>query len=185
LLLVHFLQYGEIASSLLTEVRKKSGLNTTQILICFHLSEIQNGVRVSRPLTPTQISMLICCPATRVVAQKEKLLYAKLITLKKQFPKLTGDQFVDQRSHMYCLTSAGLKKIEQILKDMVRAEKLLLAIVPIKTEDVLKRHGKDMLAASQKKALMNASSLRDALKWRQISYLRNSKILGGVVLAPQ
>jgi hypothetical protein len=136
---------------------------------------MRGGLRVSRPLTPTQISMLICCPVTRVVAQKKTLLDAKLMTLKKQFSKPAGDAFVDQRTHLYCLTAAGLKKTVKVLEDMAMVEKLLLAIVPVKAEYLFKRHGKDMLAASKKKALVNASSLRDSLESLHILYLRNSK----------
>lgn len=160
---------GEISASLLSSIARKYDLNLTQCqILC--LLEKHEKTFYPLPMAPQQMSRKLGVPATRVVSQLKLMGMPKgLVQNSRKRPTKTSDRgFV-----FYELTLKGRRLAEAVVKDIRKANTILVMAISRKNEQVLASFVRDLRGGLATDAFKSANNLDSAFKRKQLPVRRN------------
>lgn len=126
---------GDIATSLLGEVRRSLGMNQTEIQICWVLADRAGAkVRPSPPMTLGEMADALCIPGSRIANRLPNLVKRGFVSPVLQ---AAGTVSMDGRLRFYRLTRPGCTQVGKLMQEVARIENALHWITSQKTQDAI------------------------------------------------
>lgn len=125
---------GDIATSLLGEVRRSLGMNQTEIQICWVLADrVGEKVRPGPPMTLGEMADALCIPGSRIANRLPNLVKRGFVSPALQ----VGIVSMDGRLRFYQLTRPGCTQVGKLMQEVARIENALHWITSQKTDNAI------------------------------------------------
>ncbi|WP_395055112.1 hypothetical protein [Polaromonas sp.] len=152
---------GDIASSLLGEVRKGLAMNQTEIQICWVLAD-RGGkkVRPSAPMTLGEMADALCIPGSRIANRLPKLVERGLVS---PVAGVAETASMDRRLRFYRLTRSGSTQVDKLMREISHIENALRWITSQKTDDAITEYVQHLGCGFKSRAFDGLDELKAAI----------------------
>lgn len=159
--LTDLMALGDIAASLLGEVRRSLGMNQTEIQICWVLADRDGAkMRPSPPMTLGEMADALCVPGSRIANRLPNLVQRGLVSPVRQ---AAGTISVDGRSRFYRLTRSGCTQVDKLMLEISRVENALHWITSQKTDDAITEYVQHLRCGFKGRAFRGLDELQAAI----------------------
>lgn len=156
--LMDLVTFGDIATSLLGEVRRSLAMNQTEIQICWVLADHGDAkVRPSSPMTLGEMADALCIPASRIANGLPSLVRRGLVS------PVTRAAGSDRRLRFYGLTRQGCIQVDKLMREISRVENALHWITSQKTDDTITEYVRHLRCGLRTRAFNGLDELTAAI----------------------
>ncbi|MDP2034562.1 MAG: MarR family winged helix-turn-helix transcriptional regulator [Polaromonas sp.] len=159
--LTDLMALGDIAASLLGEVRRSLGMNQTEIQICWVLGDRDGAkVRPGPPMTLGEMADALCIPGSRIANRLPNLVRRGLVS---PVARTEGGVSMDGRLRFYRLTRSGCTQVDKLMKEISRIDNALHWITSQKTDDAITEYVQHLRCGLKGRAFGGLDELKAAM----------------------